>query len=332
MARTIELECPECAAGLALDAGFAGGVCRCAKCGSLMLVPRTDTGGRVERLSRPSEPAGRAVSPTPGDSEGGPPGETYVTESGRIVRVTRSKPVPTAARKRAAVRVTTMVLFFGVIAVILGLVVAAGLVLLKSDAGPPREDVADLQDFIYDDHQNPWLLDPPNVLGMPLGLSTAIVVDASADSDGWLPAANDAIVHGLTRADSRAEITLIYTSGAGHTQMAGSPAPIGGLTAPDIREFQSRVSPGGQPDLNAAISAAVDPGPSQVLLVCGRRLDRDEIKRMRATVEAAPQTVFSVVMIEQPNSALDGLADVTGGQSGMVPASRLREWRDSAGR
>ncbi|MEM6552370.1 MAG: hypothetical protein AAF750_09625 [Planctomycetota bacterium] len=55
MPRTIDLECPSCNDLLELDAGFAGGVCRCSSCGILMTVPKA-TGGQSEQLVRPSAP------------------------------------------------------------------------------------------------------------------------------------------------------------------------------------------------------------------------------------------------------------------------------------
>lgn len=51
--QTIDLECPSCGEMLDLDAGFAGGVCRCSNCGTLMTVP--SDAGQAETLSRPSE-------------------------------------------------------------------------------------------------------------------------------------------------------------------------------------------------------------------------------------------------------------------------------------
>lgn len=80
--QTIELECPTCKSVLELDAGFAGGVCRCSSCGTLMTVPgglktATTRSNRPDRPDRPGRPAapgasssGRPaapVSPTPSE-------------------------------------------------------------------------------------------------------------------------------------------------------------------------------------------------------------------------------------------------------------------------
>lgn len=79
----IEIDCPRCDTPLELDAAFAGGVCRCSECGTLMAVPAA-SGQRAETLERPDAPPGsqpgsqsstRADSPTSGrpDSPGGRP-------------------------------------------------------------------------------------------------------------------------------------------------------------------------------------------------------------------------------------------------------------------
>lgn len=52
----IELECPSCQAVLELDAGFAGGVCRCSNCGTLMTVPADPFVSSSESLDRPDRP------------------------------------------------------------------------------------------------------------------------------------------------------------------------------------------------------------------------------------------------------------------------------------
>ncbi len=69
----IELECPSCSTMLELDQGFAGGVCRCFNCGTLMTVPANPGVEKAESLSRPDAPGapggGRPESPGGGRPE-----------------------------------------------------------------------------------------------------------------------------------------------------------------------------------------------------------------------------------------------------------------------
>ncbi len=57
----IELECPSCGQLLELDAGFAGGVCRCSDCGTLMTVPKHPDREDAAPAPRPDSPL--AVTP-----------------------------------------------------------------------------------------------------------------------------------------------------------------------------------------------------------------------------------------------------------------------------
>ncbi|MCX5658763.1 MAG: hypothetical protein NTW19_03460 [Planctomycetota bacterium] len=74
--QTIDLECPGCKTHLELDAGFAGGVCRCFSCGTLMTVPADPKRERAEKLSRPARPdapgGGRPSAPAPGKPAAAP--------------------------------------------------------------------------------------------------------------------------------------------------------------------------------------------------------------------------------------------------------------------
>lgn len=78
----IELECPKCTTWLSLDLGFAGGVCRCSNCGTLMTVPADPSSEKAEevvgrrRPARPGTPASssqRPASPSESDTSSAHP-------------------------------------------------------------------------------------------------------------------------------------------------------------------------------------------------------------------------------------------------------------------
>ena len=91
----IELECPKCSTWLKLDAGFAGGVCRCSNCGTLMTVPADPSNEKAEEVvgrrrplrpgeapppARPSRPA-RPGSPAEASPEAPEAAEPHEVES-----------------------------------------------------------------------------------------------------------------------------------------------------------------------------------------------------------------------------------------------------------
>jgi len=77
---TLELECPSCSELLELDGGFAGGVCRCFNCGTMMTVPNNPSREKAEKLVRPDAPGG-GVAEKPGRPEAPGGGATAPSES-----------------------------------------------------------------------------------------------------------------------------------------------------------------------------------------------------------------------------------------------------------
>ena len=106
--QSIELNCPGCETLLELDAGFAGGVCRCSTCATLMTVPAETGAAAPERLLRPESPDAPTPRPeTPGEAAPAaaePAGvTTYTTDTGQTVRVDEGK-IPMAEMKRKAAK------------------------------------------------------------------------------------------------------------------------------------------------------------------------------------------------------------------------------------
>ena len=172
--QTLDLDCPSCGETLELDAGFAGGVCRCSNCGTLMTVPRD--AGRAEQLSAPEPPssmssgarsddAGGASQPRPSqrkalaekrgkrgrDKKKGKGGRDkgtgsatiqageYRTASGKVVQVEETIRVPMAQSKRKKIRMITTIVF---LSVVLGIALVAAIVLfvMLSGDGQPGND------------------------------------------------------------------------------------------------------------------------------------------------------------------------------------------------
>lgn len=86
----IELPCPSCGKTLKVDAGFAGSVCRCKYCGSLISIPdplglsdpkNLDAPDRADRPRSPGKPETPASSPAPVRSGRKAAGDTLPTGS-----------------------------------------------------------------------------------------------------------------------------------------------------------------------------------------------------------------------------------------------------------
>lgn len=182
---TMELECPSCKLMLEIDVAFAGGVCRCSSCGTLMTVPRDPKIERAESLRRPDRPGGpegtagpgtpvrpdapigsqtpaagnvppvdepAVSSPRPSAPTGQPAAAAtvdegvYVTESGKEVRITAQTRIPTAVKHKAI----KIGIVGGFVIVMLGMVVIVlvGIAVMLNPGNSKRTDqqvAADVQ-------------------------------------------------------------------------------------------------------------------------------------------------------------------------------------------
>ena len=116
----LELTCPSCEQVLVLDAGFAGGVCRCSSCGTLMSVPHIappDSASPPKRRpDTPEQPGSPTIAPEPTNTPARDSASTAAPtrRSGRTTtrhprqdRAT-SQNKPTAKTARAKVQATTL--------------------------------------------------------------------------------------------------------------------------------------------------------------------------------------------------------------------------------
>ena len=184
MDTTIELECPSCKEELEIDAGFAGGVCRCFNCGSLMTVPALDAAAPVQRSARPDAPSGTQQVNLEDADEGGQASASAASEekAGGSARPdapgrpaspqpmkTAAKPelieavneadgtyttqsgrqvaagaVPMARRKKTAMKVGVIAVFILIVASLVGVSVAAVMFLVQSTQPEPEPDVREV--------------------------------------------------------------------------------------------------------------------------------------------------------------------------------------------
>lgn len=336
--QTLELECPSCQEMLELDAGFAGGVCRCSNCGTLMTVP--SDAGRAETLSRPSSAPSYGVADDDDDadalaslseassgsglSERGAsgrrssgrsaavePGE-YRTSSGKVVRLDSTVKVPTA-NKRKTVRVATTVIFFGVVAagVVAGVLVI--LAIMSSGGGPGGTGGGGDAVVAYDPAANPYELPFANIAGLPVQGSVAVVVEASGDSADWMQPFGDLVSAGLSKPGEGATVGL-YAAGSADNGYAGiDPTPVADLGPDELTDWFAKMPAADEPDFAGATRDAIDTAPDTLILVFSNA-DRGRLDRWSSLLsEQERLTVHAVV--------IDGSASET----------LVREWIEQRG-
>lgn len=359
---TLELECPSCRELLELDAGFAGGVCRCSNCGTLMTVPADGAAaealqrGRPERPDAPGDPPPPARSQRP-DRPAAPgaarqppaaPEETsdapasagapvaaggdavYTTASGRTVHVGNAR-IPTAhKRKRVAVRALTAAIIALVLLLILG--ASVGVLIMAVSEGPLADPAAPppAEPFVYARDANPYQHDHANVLGLPLSARAAVVVDASAASQPWLAQVNEALRAGLLDNETGTEVALLYETGRNRHLHPTNPAPLVNWQRRDLVAFHAGIAAEGDANLAAAIGRALNWGPAQVILITGRRPPGEAVAAMRSALNDRPDVLFDVVTIDEDVPVLDDLAGEFLGRYVLMSTNRLAEWKAEA--
>ena len=308
--QTLDLECPSCQEMLELDAGFAGGVCRCSNCGTLMTVP--SDAGKAESLSRPSSTqryefdgdegddlaslgaATSGRSSSRGRSAAVEPGE-YRTASGKIVKLDESVKVPTAA-KRKQVRIATTIVFFGVVlaGVIAGVLVI--LLIINSGGGPGGRGGDGVAQ--YDSAANPYELPYANIAGLPLDGSVAVVVEASADSEEWAQDFADMVAAGLSNPASDDTSIAFFAAVDREASYSGiASTPVDELTGDTVTGWFKGLPKDGIPELGTAAQAAIDTTPDTLIFVISN-IDSGTFDKWSSLLSGKEALAVHVVVID----------------------------------
>ena len=366
--QTLELDCPSCGEHLELDAGFAGGVCRCSKCGTLMTVPRD--AGRAERLTAPErgaelsdatiDPADLqeiAAPPTPrgtGGKRGGrgrskkkdPYAPTtidageYRTASGKVVRVEQAMRVPMAQSKRKQIRMITTIVFMSIV---LGIAVIAGvaiLIMVSSGSGDGNTDNANSANDntppppAYDSAANPFTLNFPNVAGIPIEGRVAIVVEASrGDSSVWLPVAGDMIGTGLSQSDKASTQVALYAAGKGKpaTFASGQPTSLPSINKAELTKWFAGLTFDKPVDRTAAIELALKDKPDVLVLVFSGATGK-ELEAWQKLIEKSPGLAVHAVIIDSLSArpVQDWLRDHKDSVAISLSSSRIKTWKEDS--
>ena len=347
--KSIRLDCPECDEPLELDAGFAGGVCRCSNCGTLMTVPESPTRGKAEKLQRPDEPgqaAKPATKPRPTKSRTTAPplaAGTYVTASGRKVAIDKSTKVPTASKRIKAARYGTTAAFVAVMAVILGAAGYLGYRLVNQTISDPP-DTTPVERFVFTAGADPATLPASNVLGIPVGRETAVIVDASAGADDWRGPTEAVLVAGLMRPPlDRRSVMVLYANGEAVSAWHNRARPLEEVGPAELKAFMAGVDSSGEARLAAALERVVDAGVNHAVIISGRPLSRDDAAPLLKVADGVEGLRVEVVMVDGADSVgLDDLVVATQPEEQAAEASqryqnvytrieadRIQDWADA---
>lgn len=371
----IEIDCPRCNTPLELDAAFAGGVCRCSECGTLMAVP-AGSGERAETLARPDAPpgsqpgtqgGGRADSPVSGrpDSPGGRPdapssrpdspggtgasasveraagesseinalasttgaAEVYVTPSGRTVHVNKSMKVPTAKRRRKVIRATAIAMTVG-----LTLALGVGIFIFANMLFGDKDEVEKVDPIIgVNADVNPMVNPKANLIGIPIGKDTAILIDGSGFAKSWLPIMRDVVYDAVSKSPESSFLIIAWTDLGNSSYTKDKPAKIVKEELDKFRRFLDRI-PSIAPALPVdAVNESLKLRMDQIVLITGQRLEEADSETIKKAIEAKVDTRFDVILITDAGDhdpALEAIAKANDGTYVKVTKRKLEAWHN----
>lgn len=391
-AQTIALQCPVCSTELELDIGFAGGVCRCFSCGTLMTVPADPMHERAEALRRPERPdapvqmgalgaespaaapmrepsaaspsprrparpdqpgaarpegplAGRGQQPapaapprsdaaSPSPSPAGtvapvPPRgvETFVTASGRTVRVNLGSISTARARRRAVIRATTVLVFLLCVGVILAVCVAAAVIML-GDTG--QKAVVDPTRGVGFVAANNPLKNGKGFLGVPVSGACVLSIDASATSGDWFRHLQAALALSLPGISADTVLQTLYWTDLGPRTFPEVPRKLKPADREQLLKLASGVIPMGMSDAGPMLELALKSKPDQVIVVSSQAFTKTELEGFEKRRSASPGTRIDVILIGSHAEAVSAFARSTGGQYISLPPTQLEAWVSEA--
>jgi len=334
----IDLNCPDCGVPLRIDEGFAGGICRCSHCGALMTVPedRTRHAEQLHRAERPGRPEapGAAAPAASSDSE------QFVTASGRTVEVPteRLRRVPVAQRKRYGVRIAVVTAFVLIAAGLAVALIVSVANVLQSQQGEPvtperaEEEAAAVtaEAYAYDPRANPYLIEEPNLFGIPVDLASGrtlrIVVDASAAMQPQIDFAREVLTANLrTLEPTGAAVQVLFAAGGAARAYPAEPQPAGRWDMPGWMEALDAIEAGGQIRLEPAIEAALDPKPDRLAIVL-RMTPRQAVMEELAATVVASGVPTDVIQLGRSSPGLEPIAERTGGRYVDLPEAQITDW------
>jgi len=343
---------------LELDAGFAGGVCRCSSCGTLMTVP--SDAGRAETLSRPEpgeasvragiaggESSRQRTGATRSPAKRGKKGKgrhttvtettveagEYRTATGKVVRLDEAVRVPMAQGKRKKVQAATAIIFFSIILAVVGLAIFA----IVAMVGGPKdgEGTGETEPQVvvptYDPGANPFDLAFANLGGIPLlEGDVTVVIDTALENGRWMPQASELITAGMDGDSGTAKISFFAAGENGAVSFKlGDIRSVSRVDTGELGDWFASLQLGPQNDMTEAIEAALDTRPDVLVIIVGSARSSD-VDRWSALLDKEDVTVHALVINGFPRTIQSWLRGRDDSVVRSMSVQEIESWQEMA--
>jgi len=317
----IFLTCPQCESELEIDDGFRGGVCRCFSCGTLMTVPEDAEAEAPESLSRPERPDQPGATTTTSEVT------QYTTSSGRKINLSQRQlnRVPTAKRRR-----TIQIGVIGGAAlislVLIGAVIWGASVILS---GPKNgEEPSDPPEKIYEEMfpmQDPYAGGKGNMLGLPAGKRTAVIIDASSGGQRSFDYLKRAAIEGAKTLGKERSVQILLAREGDTIAYPSSMTLADTINLAAMHEQFEKVIPTGGLKLDQALKTALEGDPDQITIALATTPSADQIKLIEEKLRQAKARPV-IVMVDNFSDELKAMAEALGGQYEETGSITLEKW------
>lgn len=348
----VKIRCSECRKKISVDEAFAGSMCRCPYCKSIVRVPMSAAGGQARSDGRPAAPAGRPSRP--GGSRPGAPGQAgtpfkNVEPAGQESGALETQPVDESALSEAelaAIPTANPVFFQGMVTIVLIVILIAmtgasiylGILVLRPSDDNGGAYVSDYTPPAMAELPNPFLTgDGPTVCrSVVVEAPVTYVVEAGTSMGDLYLFARDAVrasVLSLRPADRFALVVATDPT----VKVVGNGLHPGGAEGEQTIRQPSRASfdggtveTGGAPDLLDAVRVALKLKPRTVVVLVSRKPLENPVELGNLLAEAGAKLVL--VVFGQETAAdkanYESAVQAAGGNSRLLLYDTLRVLQD----
>lgn len=250
--------------------------------------------------------------------------EEFVTDSGQAVRFVEAR-VPTARKKKKVIRATVIGGFVLFVLALVGLIVLAVNLLFGPKPVDPNAD----KNPGVDPTKNPIVETSPNLLGVPIGNETAVVIDGTEFSRRWYTKVSEVVSKHVMMAPTTDFLIVTWTDLTVKTFPAAKAEKIGEGKKAELERFLGNVTPVNKASPVPSVQFAVDARANQIVLISGRILEEDELAKLEAEIRKRVDTRFDAVVIDHHDAGLQKLAKDNLGVYISLPLEQFETWYDA---